>query len=225
MAIGGALVVLSPVLQKLPKTAAITAGVLTVALVQMAFDAPADLVLLEAVVALVGLKVITMKEALDGFRSEGVVAVGVMCAVAKGVQVTGGLQLITKYLLGAPQGYEMALLRLVAATMVRVSTKLGLDALRATRCAPLTASGRAHDGRRAYAGHLCIHEQYSRLRDDDAHRQLLGGLSRVERIFVAHASFVCHVSAIDALGPPHSRAWLPPRVGVTPCAISRACVP
>jgi len=116
--IGGALVLLSPVLRSLPRPAALTASVMTVALVQMAFDVPPDLVLLEAVVALVGLKVITMKDALKGFSSEGVVSVGVMTAVAKSVQLTGGLQLISKYLLGMPRGYEMAQLRLVIATML-----------------------------------------------------------------------------------------------------------
>jgi di/tricarboxylate transporter len=117
LSIIGALAVLTPTLRSLPRSAAITAAILVVALVQMAFDLPADLVLLEAVVALVGTNVISMKDALDGFRSEGVVTVGVMCAVAKGIQVTGGLQLITKYLLGSPKGYEMALLRMVLATM------------------------------------------------------------------------------------------------------------
>lgn len=117
LAIGGALVALSPALRSLQRPAAITAAVLVVALVQMAFDLPPDLVLLEAVVVLIGTNVLTIKDALDGFRSEGVVAVGVMCAVAKSVQVTGGLQLITKYLLGSPKGYEMALLRMLIATM------------------------------------------------------------------------------------------------------------
>ena len=112
-----AFALLAPALRSLPRQAALTAGVLTFALIQMAFDRPPDLTLLEAVVALIGLNVISVKEALDGFRSEGVVAVGVMCAVAKGVQVTGGLQLVAKYLLGSPQGYEMALLRMVLATM------------------------------------------------------------------------------------------------------------
>eukprot|EP00308_Calcidiscus_leptoporus_P016771 CAMPEP_0119360758 /NCGR_PEP_ID=MMETSP1334-20130426/8265_1 /TAXON_ID=127549 /ORGANISM="Calcidiscus leptoporus, Strain RCC1130" /LENGTH=379 /DNA_ID=CAMNT_0007375647 /DNA_START=7 /DNA_END=1146 /DNA_ORIENTATION=+ len=54
-----------------------------------------------------------MKDALDGFRSEGVVAVGVMCAVAKSVQATGGLQLIAKLLLGNPQGRFMTVLRMM----------------------------------------------------------------------------------------------------------------
>jgi len=58
-----------------------------------------------------------MKEALDGFSSEGVVTVGVMCAVAKSVQVTGGLQLIAKYMLGSPKGYEAALLRMTLAVL------------------------------------------------------------------------------------------------------------
>jgi di/tricarboxylate transporter len=117
LSLAGTLALLAPTLRNLPPTAAVTTSVIAVALVQMAFDMPPDLVLLEAVVALIGLKVITLKEALDGFRSEGVVAVGVMCAVAKSVQVTGGLDLIAKHLLGSPGGYETALLRLLVATM------------------------------------------------------------------------------------------------------------
>ena len=117
LTLAGAFLLLSPALRSLPRPAALTAGVLTFALVQMAFDRPPDLTLLEAVVALIGLNVISVKESLDGFRSEGVVAVRVMCAVAKGVQATGGLQLVAKYLLGSPLGYEMALLRMIVATM------------------------------------------------------------------------------------------------------------
>ena len=113
----GSLVVLAPSLRKLPRQAALTATVLVVALVQMAFDKPPDMVLLEAVIALVGLNVLSMKEALDGFRAEGVVTVGVMCAVAKSVQTTGGVNLMGKYLLGSPKVYEMALLRMTVAVM------------------------------------------------------------------------------------------------------------
>jgi hypothetical protein len=116
-ALAGALAVLSPVLLKLPRPAGICASILVIALVQMAFDLPPDLVLLEAVVGLIAFKVISVKDALDGFRSEGVVAVGVMCAVAKAVQTTGGIQLISRYLLGSPKGYEMALLRMTLAVM------------------------------------------------------------------------------------------------------------
>ena len=108
LTLAGVLAALAPSLRSLPRAAAITGAVLVAALVQMAFDLPPDLVLLEAVVCLVGLKVLSMKEALDGFRSEGVVTVGVMCAVAKSIQVTGGLQLIAKYLLGAPRGCASA---------------------------------------------------------------------------------------------------------------------
>ena len=113
----GGFALLTPALLKLPRSAAYCAGVLVIALVQMAFDMPPDQVLLEAVVLLIALKVISVKEALDGFRSEGVVAVAVMCAVAKSVQTTGGIQLISRYLLGSPKGHEMALLRMILATM------------------------------------------------------------------------------------------------------------
>merc|ERR1719238_1640447 len=84
----------------------------------MAFDVSPDQVLLETVVVLVATGVITLKEALNGFKSEGVVSVGVMCAVAKGVQCTGGLELIAKLLLGRPSGYGAALLRMLVPTIV-----------------------------------------------------------------------------------------------------------
>ena len=53
---------------------------------------------------LVATGVITLKEALNGFKSEGVVSVGMMYAVAKGVQCTGGLELIAKLLSGGRRG-------------------------------------------------------------------------------------------------------------------------
>ena len=117
VAMAGSLLALLPVLRTLPKSAAITAAIITVALIQMAFDQPPDLVLLEAVVALVGFKVLSIKDALKGFASEGVVTVGIMTAVAKSIQVTGGLQLLSKYLLGSPSNYEGGLLRMILAVM------------------------------------------------------------------------------------------------------------
>ena len=117
LSVVGTLAVLAPTLRKLPGPAMKTSIVLVLALVQMAFDLPPDLVLLEAVVILYGLNVLSMKEALDGFRNEGVVTVAVMCAVAKGIQATGGLNLIAKYLLGSPKGYESAMLRMTMAVM------------------------------------------------------------------------------------------------------------
>jgi len=117
IALVGSLTIMGPMLRSLPRQAGLTATVVLIALIQMAFDLPPDLVLLEAVVVLVGLRVLTMKEALDGFRAEGVVTVGVMCAVAKSVQVTGGLNLIAKYMLGSPKGYEAACLRMTLAVL------------------------------------------------------------------------------------------------------------
>ena len=117
LSIAAALALVSPALRALPFKAAFTAGVLVVALVQMALDGRAEQILLEAAVALIAAGVITLKDAFAGFSSEGVVAVGVMCAVAKGVQTTGGLELIAKMLLGSPSSYTVALLRMLAATM------------------------------------------------------------------------------------------------------------
>eukprot|EP00965_Chrysotila_dentata_P103527 3417375-Pleurochrysis_carterae.AAC.3 len=103
---GIAAALLLPVLPSLPPKAANTAVAIAIALIMMAFDTPAEQALLETVVYLVLTDVITIKDALDGFRSEGVVAVGVMCAVAKSVQITGGLQLLAKLLLGNPEGSD-----------------------------------------------------------------------------------------------------------------------
>ena len=65
--------------------------------------------LLESSVLLCLTRVLTLKDVLEGFSSDGVVAVGVMCAVAKGVQCTGGLELMARVLLGRPRGHMRAM--------------------------------------------------------------------------------------------------------------------
>ena len=91
---GAALLALLPLLLSMPRQAGVTAGAIAVSLLQMAvLDAPPEQALLEGVLALVWSGVITLKEALAGFASEGVVAVGVMSAVAKGVQAAGSRDL------------------------------------------------------------------------------------------------------------------------------------
>jgi len=112
-ATGAVLLLLLPILPKLPRKASVTAVAIAVALVQMAFDAPPEQALLETVVVLVAANVISLKDALDGFRSEGVVAVGVMTAVAKSVQTTGGLNLLAGLLLGKPSGRFAAVVRML----------------------------------------------------------------------------------------------------------------
>jgi len=107
------LALLAPVLPRLPQQAAVTSVALVFALVQMAFDAPPEQALLETVVVLVGAKVITLSDAVAGFSDKGVIAVGVMCAVAKSVQTTGGLQLLAGLLLGEPTGRFMTVLRML----------------------------------------------------------------------------------------------------------------
>mmetsp|Transcript_6805 Transcript_6805/g.20184 ORF Transcript_6805/g.20184 Transcript_6805/m.20184 type:complete len:481 (-) Transcript_6805:151-1593(-) len=116
---GAALLALLPLLLSMPRRAGVTAGAIAVSLLQMAvLDAPPEQALLEGVLALVWSGVITLKEALAGFASEGVVAVGVMSAVAKGVQATGGLAYISRFLLGRPSSRLAAVLRLVLPTML-----------------------------------------------------------------------------------------------------------
>lgn len=117
IALAGSLALMSPALMALPFKAAFTGAVLIVALVQMALDGKPEQILLEAAVALVVAGVISLKDAFAGFSSEGVVSVGVMCAVAKGVQTTGGLELIARVLLGSPSSYTVALVRMLMATM------------------------------------------------------------------------------------------------------------
>ena len=107
------LALLAPMLLRLPRKAGITAAVLVVALLQMAFDMPPDQVLLESSVVLCLTGVLGLKDVLEGFSSDGVVAVGVMCAVAKGVQCTGGLELLARVLLGKPRGHMWAMVRLL----------------------------------------------------------------------------------------------------------------
>ncbi len=75
---------------RLPRKAGVTAGAIAVSLLEMALlDAPPEQAMLEGVLALVWSGVITLKQALAGFASEGVVSVAVMCAVSKGVQARG----------------------------------------------------------------------------------------------------------------------------------------
>jgi len=120
LAVGGVvLLALLPLLLKLPRKAGVTAAAIVVSLLQMALlDAPPEQALLEGVLVLVWSGVITLKQALAGFSSEGVVAVGVMCAVSKGVQVTGGLEYIARILLGRPTSRLGALLRLLLPTLL-----------------------------------------------------------------------------------------------------------
>lgn len=74
--------------------------------------------LLESSVLLCLTRVLTLKDVLEGFSSDGVVAVGVMCAVAKGVQCTGGLELMARVLLGRPRGHMRAMVRLLLPVLV-----------------------------------------------------------------------------------------------------------
>lgn len=113
------LLALTPLLLRLPRKAAVTAGAIALSLLQMALlDAPPEQALLEGVLMLVWARVISLKQALAGFASEGVVAVGVMCAVSKGVQVSGGLEYIARILLGRPRSRLAALFRLLLPTLL-----------------------------------------------------------------------------------------------------------
>jgi Na+/H+ antiporter NhaD/arsenite permease-like protein len=113
------LLALTPLLLRLPRDAAITAASVAVSLLQMALlDAPPEQALLEGVLSLLWCGVLSLKQTLAGFASEGVVAVGVMCAVARAVKTTGGLELIARLLLGRPASRLAALFRLLLPTLL-----------------------------------------------------------------------------------------------------------
>ena len=108
LSMGAALALLAPVLLRLPRKAAITAAVLVVALAQMAFDSH-PIRCSSSRSSCSALRRADTQGCARGFSSEGVVAVGVMCAVAKGVQTTGGLELLARLLLGKPRGHMLAM--------------------------------------------------------------------------------------------------------------------
>ncbi len=72
-----------------------------------------DLVFLGAIAVLFVTGVLDAKEAFSGFSSTSVVVIGVLFVVVAGLTHTGVLQWIVKHLLGQPQSYKGAVLRLM----------------------------------------------------------------------------------------------------------------
>ena len=72
-----------------------------------------DLVFLAAIGTLYVTGVLDAKEAFSGFSSTSVVTVGVLFVIVAGLTHTGVLQLIVKYLLGTPNSYAKAVVRLM----------------------------------------------------------------------------------------------------------------
>ena len=73
----------------------------------------ADLVFLGAIAILFVTGVLNAKEAFSGFSSTSVVIIGVLFVVVAGLTHTGVLQWIVKHLLGQPETYSKAVIRLM----------------------------------------------------------------------------------------------------------------
>lgn len=73
----------------------------------------ADLVFLGAIAILFVTGVLNAKEAFSGFSSTSVVIIGVLFVVVAGLTHTGVLQWIVKHLLGQPDSYSKAVIRLM----------------------------------------------------------------------------------------------------------------
>lgn len=74
---------------------------------------PADIVFLGGLAILLISGVLTTEQALEGFSNPGMITIGVLYVVVSGVQQTGGLVLISQYLLGLPKGLTASLIRLI----------------------------------------------------------------------------------------------------------------
>ncbi|WP_017300000.1 SLC13 family permease [Nodosilinea nodulosa] len=95
------------------------AGWLTIGVTLAAFllnaltPLPAEAIFLAALATLLLSGVLDTATALAGFSNPGMVTVGVLYVVVAGLQQTGGLDMISRSLLGLPKGQTMALLRLI----------------------------------------------------------------------------------------------------------------
>ncbi|REG78457.1 SLC13 family permease [Marinomonas pollencensis] len=73
----------------------------------------ADVILMAAMGCLVISGVLTVSEGLAGFANPGVMTIAILYIVAAGLQETGAVQWLSKYLLGNPKGLKAALARLI----------------------------------------------------------------------------------------------------------------
>ena len=89
------------------------ATVLTMFTVLLFTKLRADLVFLGAISILFVTGVLSAKEAFSGFSSTSVVIIGVLFVVVAGLTQTGVLQWIVKHLLGQPNSYSKAVIRLM----------------------------------------------------------------------------------------------------------------
>lgn len=92
---------------------------ITLALVVLVFVAltttrlAADVILMSAMTCLILTGILTINEGLAGFANPGVMTIAVLYIVAAGLQETGAVQWLSKYLLGAPNGLKATLARLL----------------------------------------------------------------------------------------------------------------
>ena len=87
--------------------------VLTMFTVLMFTKLRADIVFVGAIGVLLVTGVLDAKDALSGFSSSSVVVIGVLFVVVAGLTYTGVLQWIVKNLLGTPDRYTQAVMRLM----------------------------------------------------------------------------------------------------------------
>ena len=73
----------------------------------------AEIVMLAGVLLLVAFGVIDMKTALEGFSNTGVIMIAALYVVGAGLQATGGIQIISRWMLGKPTE-KTGLLRLMS---------------------------------------------------------------------------------------------------------------
>ncbi|CAH0990748.1 hypothetical protein SIN8267_00847 [Sinobacterium norvegicum] len=74
---------------------------------------PADVILIMSVAALVGFDVIGIESALTGLSNEGMVTVGVLYIVARGLSQSGAVNWMSQSVLGRPKSVKRAQLRLM----------------------------------------------------------------------------------------------------------------
>jgi di/tricarboxylate transporter len=97
----------------MPPEAVLTAGVVVCLLAALiATRIPVDVLFVAALTVLLVAGVVTPAEGLAGFANEGVLTVAVLYVVVSGVRETGGVQRISRALLGRPRHLVGAQLRL-----------------------------------------------------------------------------------------------------------------
>lgn len=96
--------------------ALIIVGVCLVLLVLEKFST--ELVMVLGMVALLTVGVLTPAQALAGFSNEGMITVAAMYVVAAGIRETGGIDLVSRYLLGRPRSVAVAQLRIMAPSVL-----------------------------------------------------------------------------------------------------------